>query len=140
MRNRKMVAAWVVEKGAKENVVEKKVENGKTYYVVNDYNKLRVLFGELLKEIQRVKSQGDYKAGHDLIENYGVKVDPTLHKEILDRYSHLNIAPYAGFIQPKLVPVMEGEKIIDVKIEYPKDFTTQMLELGKNYGLLPVIN
>lgn len=140
MRNRKMVAAWVVEKGAKENVVEKKFENGKTYYVVNDYNKLRVLFGELLKEIQRVKSQGDYKAGHDLIENYGVKVDPTLHKEILERYSHLNIAPYAGFIQPKLVPVMEGDKIIDVKIEYPKDFTTQMLELGKTYGLLPVIN
>ncbi|MEO6301845.1 MAG: dihydrofolate reductase [Bacteroidia bacterium] len=140
MRNRKMVAAWVVEKGAKENVVEKKVENGKTFFVINNYDKLRVLFGDLLREIQRVKSQGDYKAGHDLIENYGVKVDPTLHKEVLERYSHLNIAPYAGFIQPKLVPVMEGEKIIDVKIEYPKDFTTQMLELGKTYGLLPVLN
>jgi dipeptidyl-peptidase-3 len=140
MRNRKMVAAWAFEKGAKENVIEKKVENGKTYFVVNDYNKLRVLFGELLKEIQRVKSQGDYKAGHDLIENYGVKVDQTLHKEILERYSHLNIAPYAGFIQPKLVPVMQDGKIIDVKIEYPKDFTTQMLEFGKSYGFLPVIN
>lgn len=140
MRNRKMVAAWAFEKGAKENVIEKKVENSKTYFVVNDYNKLRVLFGELLKEIQRVKSQGDYKAGHDLIENYGVKVDQTLHKEILERYSHLNIAPYAGFIQPKLVPVMQDGKIIDVKIEYPKDFTTQMLEFGKSYGFLPLIN
>jgi len=140
MRNRKMVAAWAFEKGAKENVIEKKVENSKTYFVVNDYNKLRVLFGELLKEIQRVKSQGDYKAGHDLIENYGVKVDQTLHKEILERYSHLNIAPYAGFIQPKLVPVMQDGKIIDVKIEYPKDFTTQMLEFGKSYGFLALIN
>jgi dipeptidyl-peptidase-3 len=140
MRNRKMVAAWAFEKGSKENVIEKKVENGKTYFIVNDYNKLRVLFGELLKEIQRVKSQGDYKAGHDLIENYGVKVDQTLHKEILERYSHLNIAPYAGFIQPKLVPVMQDGKIIDVKIEYPKDFTTQMLEFGKSYGFLPLIN
>lgn len=140
MRNRKMVSAWVFEKGAKENVIEKKVENGKTFYVVNDYTKLRVLFGDLLREIQRIKSQGDYKAGHDLIENYGVKVDPTLHAEILERYSKLNIAPYAGFIQPKLVPVMEGDKIIDVKIEYPEDFKTQMLEYGKNYGLLPAYN
>ena len=140
MRNRKMVAAWAFEKGVKENVIEKKVENGKTYFVVNDYKKLRVLFGELLKEIQRVKSQGDYIAGQNLIENYGVKVDKALHKEILERYSHLNIAPYAGFIQPKLVPIMQEGKIIDVKIEYPKDFTTQMLEFGKNYGLLPVIN
>ncbi|MDO9001121.1 MAG: dihydrofolate reductase [Bacteroidota bacterium] len=140
MRNRKMVAAWAFEKGAKENVIEKKVENGKTYFVVNDYNKLRVLFGELLREIQRVKSQGDYKAGQALIENYGVKIDQDLHKEILERYSHLKIAPYAGFIQPKLIPIIEGGKIIDVKIEYPKDFTTQMLELGKKYGFLPVLN
>ncbi len=140
MRNRKMVAAWAFEKGAKENVIEKKTENGKTYFVVNDYDKLRVLFGELLKEIQRVKSQGDYKAGHDLIENYGVKIDPSLHKEILARYEKLSIAPYAGFIQPKLVPVMEGDKVMDVKIEYPEDFKTQMLEYGKTYGLLPAYN
>jgi dipeptidyl-peptidase-3 len=140
MRNRKMVAAWVFEKGAKENVIEKKVENNKTYFVINDYNKLRVLFGDLLREIQRVKSQGDYKAGHDLIENYGVKIDQNLHKEILQRYETLNIAPYAGFIQPKLVPVMEGDKIMDVKIEYPENFTKQMLEYGKSYGLLPAVN
>ncbi|MDI1354560.1 MAG: dihydrofolate reductase [bacterium] len=140
MRNRKMIAAWCYEKGQKENVIEKKVENGKTYFLVNDYTKLRTLFGELLKELQRVKSQGDYEAGMALIENYGVKIDPVLHKEVLDRYGKLNIAPYAGFIQPKLVPVMEGENVMDVKIEYPKDFTQQMLEYGKAYGLLPAYN
>jgi dipeptidyl-peptidase-3 len=140
MRNRKMVSAWVIEKGAKENVVEKIVKDGKTYYKVNNYDRLRILFGDLLREIQRIKSQGDYKAGMALIENYGVKVDPVLHKEILDRYAKLNIAPYAGFIQPKLVPVMDGNEIKDVKIEYPTDFTKQMLEYGVNYGLLPAYN
>ena len=140
MRNRKMVAAWVFEKGNKENVIEKKIENNKTYFVINDYNKLKLLFGDLLREIQRIKSQGDYQAGKDLIENYGVKVDPILHKEILARYSSLNIAPYAGFIQPKLLPVMEGDKIIDVKIEYPNNFTQQMLDYGKNYSFLPIYN
>jgi dipeptidyl-peptidase-3 len=140
MRNRKMVAAWAYEKGAKDNVIEKKSENGKTYFVVNDYNKLRDLFGELLKEIQRIKSQGDYKAGRDLIENYGVKIDPALHQEVLDRYAKLKIAPYAGFIQPKLIPVMEGEQIIDVKIEYPENFSQQMLEYGRDYGVLPTYN
>jgi dipeptidyl-peptidase III len=140
MRNRQLVAGWVYEKGKKENVIEKKVKEGKTFFVVNDYSKLRVLFGELLREIQRIKSKGDYKAGHDLVENYGVKVDPKLHKEVLDRYSKLNIAPYAGFIQPKLTPVMVDGKITDVKIEYPTDFVQQMLEYGKNYGYLPVKN
>ncbi len=140
MRNRKMVAAWVYEKGSKDKVIEKIFENGKTYFVVNDYAKLRVLFGDLLREIQRIKSQGDYKAGQALIENYGVKIDPELHKEVLSRYSNLKIAPYAGFIQPKLMPVMEGDKIIDVKITYPEDFKTQMLIYGKEYGLLPINN
>jgi dipeptidyl-peptidase-3 len=140
MRNRQLVSAWVYEKGKKDNVIEKVVKENKTYFVVNDYTKLRSLFGDLLREIQRIKSKGDYKAGRDLVENYGVKVDPTLHKEVLSRYSKLNIAPYAGFIQPRLVPIMDGEKIIDVKIEYPSDFTQQMLYYGKNYSLLPVIN
>lgn len=140
MRNRQMVAAWAYEKGKAENVIEKKVRDGKTFFVVNDYDKLRKLFGDLLREIQRIKSKGDYKAGHDLIENYGVKIDQALHKEVLDRYSKLNIAPYAGFIQPKLTPVKQDGKIIDVKIEYPADFKTQMLEYGANYGLLPAIN
>jgi dipeptidyl-peptidase III len=140
MRNRQMVALWAYEKGKAENVIEKKVENGKTYFVVNDYNKLRALFGELLKELQRIKSQGDYKAGKNLIETYGVKVDLALHKEVLDRYSKLNMAPYQGFIQPKLVPVYKDSKLIDVKVEYPKNFVDQMMEYGKNYSYLPVIN
>lgn len=140
MRNRQMIAQWAFEKGKTDNVIEKKIENGKTYFVVNDYQKLRVLFGELLKEIQRIKSQGDYKAGKALIETYGVKVDPALHKEVLDRYAKLNLAPYQGFIQPKLVPVMKDGKMIDVKIEYPKDFVGQMLEYGKLYNYLPTIN
>ncbi len=140
MRNRHLVASWVYEKGTKENVIEKKVESNKTYYVINDYAKLRVLFGQLLKEIQRIKSEGDYKAGRELVEKYGVKIDQQLHREVLERYGKLNIAPYAGFIQPKLVPVMEGDKIIDVKIEYPPDFVEQMIYYGKNYSFLPLEN
>lgn len=140
MRNRQMVAKWAYEKGKAENVIEKKVENGKTYFVINDYLKLRKLFGELLREIQRIKSQGDYNAGKDLIENYGVKVDPELHKEVLERYKKLSMAPYQGFIQPKLKPVMKDGKIIDVKVEYPMNFTQQMLEYGKKYSFLPAEN
>lgn len=140
MRNRQLVAKWAFEKGAKENVIEKKQRDGKTYFVVNDYNKLRKLFGELLREIQRIKSEGDFNAGRNLVENYGVKVDPVLHKEVLERYQKLNIAPYAGFIQPKLVPIKQGEKIIDVKIEYPEDFTKQMLEYAEKYSLLNTYN
>ncbi len=140
MRNRQMVAKWAYEKGKAENVIEKKVENGKTYFVINDYLKLRKLFGELLREIQRVKSQGDYKAGKDLIENYGVKVDPELHKEVLERYKKLSMAPYQGFIQPKLTPVMKDGKMTDVKVEYPMNFTQQMMEYGKKYSFLPVEN
>lgn len=138
MRNRQLVAKWTYEKGMKDNVIEKKVRDGKTYFVVNDYDKLRVLFGDLLKEIQRLKSEGDYQAGHDLVENYGVKLDKDIHKEVLERYSKLNIAPYAGFINPKLVPVMDASgKITNVKIQYPADFSQQMLDYAKNYSFLP---
>ncbi len=140
MRNRQLVAKWAFERGAKENVIEKKVVDGKTYFVVNDDNKLRGYFGELLREIQRIKSEGDYKAAHDLVETYGVKVDPALHKEMLERYKKLNVAPYQGFINPKLVPVMENGVMKDVRIEYPSNFTQQMLEYGKNYGFLPLNN
>ncbi len=140
MRNRQMVAAWAFEKGKKENVIEQKVENNKTYFVINDYSKLKTLFGQLLKEIQRIKSEGDYKAGKNLIENYGVKVNTKLHNEVLARYKNLGMAPYQGFIQPKLIPVMDGNKVIDVKIEYPTNFVQQMLEYGKSYGLLPAYN
>ena len=140
MRNRQMIARWVYEKGKKDSVVQFVKRNGKTYVQVNDYNKLRTLFGELLREIQRIKSEGDFNAGKNLIENYGVKVDPVLHKEILERYAKLNVKPYRGFIQPRLVPVMDGDKITDVKIEYPTSFFDQMLEYAKKYSFLPVKN
>lgn len=140
MRNRQLVSSWAIEKGAKDKVVEKVVRDGKTYFVINDYNKLRDLFGQLLREIQRIKSEGDFTAGMNLVENYGVKVDQALLKEVHARFEKLDVAPYMGFIQPKLVPVMEGDKIIDVKVEYPKDIISQMLEYGKEYSFLPVRN
>ncbi len=140
MRNRALNAYWVYEKGKKDNVVEFVKKNGKTYVQVNNYEKLRVLFGELLKEIQRIKSEGDFNAGKNLVETYGVKVNPELHKEVLERYAKLNIKPYKGFIQPRLVPVMDGDKISDVKLEYPESFYEQMMEYAKNYSLLPVKN
>ena len=140
MRNRQLNAMWAYEKGKKDNVVEFVKKDGKTYVKINDYNKLRELFGQLLREIQRIKSQGDYEAGKNLIETYGVKVDPALHKEVLARYKKLNIKPYKGFIQPKLVPVMNGDKIADVKIEYSTNFFDQMIEYGKNYSFLPLNN
>lgn len=140
MRNRQLVAAWVYEKGLKDKVIEKVKKDNKTFFVVNDYEKLKTLFGDLLREIQRVKSQGDYKAGRNLVENYGVKVNKELHQEVLERYAKLNFAPYAGFIQPKLTPIMNGNQIKDIKIEYPENFTEQMLYYAKNYSFLPLIN
>lgn len=140
MRNRQLVAKWAYEKGQADNVIERKIRDGKTYFVINDYDKLRTLFGELLKEIQRIKSEGDYEAGKALVENYGVKVDQDIHKEVLARYAKLNIAPYGGFINPKLVPVTEGDKITDIEVQYPEDFTQQMLYYGENYSLLPNLN
>lgn len=140
MRNRALVAYWVYEKGKAENVVEFVKNNNKTYVQVNDYDKLRQLFGELLREIQRIKSEGDFEAGKNLVENYGVKVNQELHNEVLARYKTLNQKPYKGFIQPKLVPVMDGDKITDVKIEYPESFYEQMMEYGKNYSFLHVKN
>jgi dipeptidyl-peptidase III len=137
MRNRQAVCKWVYEKGQDENVIEKKTREGKTYFVINDYQKLRGLFGQLLREIQRITSEGDFDAAKNFIENYGVKVDKDLHKEVLARYEKLNVAPYKGFINPKLIPVYEGEKIIDVKIEFPVDFTEQMMYYAKNYSFLP---
>ena len=140
MRNRQLNAMWAYQKGKKDNVVEFVKKNGKTYVKINNYDKLRTLFGQLLREIQRIKSEGDYNAGKSLIETYGVKVDPVLHKEVLERYKKLNIKPYKGFIQPRLVPVTNGEQIEDVKIEYPTNFFDQMMEYGKKYSLLPLEN
>lgn len=140
MRNRQLNAKWAYEMGKKDNVISFIKRNGKTYVKINDYNKLRDLFGQLLKEIQRIKSEGDFKAATDLVENYGVKVDQTLLKEVKSRFDKLNVAAYKGFIQPKLVPIMNGETIIDVKVEYPTDFLKTQLELSKKYSFLPAIN
>lgn len=138
MRNRALIANWVYERGKADKVVEFVSEGGKTFVVVNDYEKLRGLFGELLKEIQRIKSEGDYAAGRELVEQYGVKVDPKLHKEVLERYAALNIAPYSGFVNPRYMPVFDGNgTITDVKIEYATDYTEQMLTYSSDYSFLP---
>jgi len=140
MRNRQLNARWVFEKGKQDNVVKLIKVNNKTYVRINDYNKLRNLFGQLLREIQRIKSEGDYKAATALVETYGVNVDPVLHKEIISRYATLGIKPYRGFIQPVLEPVLEGDNIIDVKVTYPTSFFQQMMDYKKKYSFLPTIN
>ena len=141
MRNRQTVSKWVYEKGLSENVIEKIVENDKTYFVINDYEKLRVLFGELLREIQRIKSEGDYEAGKNLIENYGVKIDQELHKEILKRNEKFTSAPYSGFINPVLTPELDDKgEIIDIKVEQPESFAVQMIEYASRYSTLPDSN
>lgn len=141
MRCRSAIAHWVYEKGKAENVVSLINRDGKTYVKINDYKKLQALFGELLREIQRIKSEGDFEAGKMIIENYGVNVDPTLHTEILDRYSKLNLAPYTGFINPVLKPVYDAEgKMTNVTVEYVNDYLNQMMDYGKNYSFLSAIN
>lgn len=137
MRNRQLIAAWVFEKGQPENVIEKVTRDGKTYFNITDYEKLRVLFGQLLQEIQRIKSEGDYFGGKALVETYGVKVDQALHQEVLDRVKPFNIPPYNGFIQPELVPEVDANgQIIDIKVTQPNDFIQQMLDYGKKYSYL----
>ncbi len=138
MQGRKMISEWCYEKGKSDNVIEKKVKDGKTYFVINDYLKLRTLFGELLKELQRIKSEGDYAAGKNLITTYGVNIDPVLHKELKERYAALNLKPYGGFINPEIVPVEEDGKVIDYKVEYPTDFLQQMRDYGKKYNFLTI--
>ena len=141
MRNRQLIARWVFEKGAADKVVELVKKDGKTYVVVNDYEKLRELFGELLSEIQRIKSTGDYQSAHDLVENYAVKVDPALHAEVLERYKKLNLAPYKGFVNPKYEAVVDAAgKITDVKVTYDEGYAEQMLRYSKDYSNLPSIN
>lgn len=138
MRNRSMVSHWVYEKGKEEGVIEKVTRNGMTYFDIKDYGQLRELFGQLLREVQRIKSQGDYEAGQYLIETYGVQVDPEIHEEVLTRSEKLDIPPYGGFINPRLVPEQdEAGTITDVRVEYPDDFTEQMLEYAKMYSFLP---
>jgi len=137
MQNRQLVASWVIEKGKNDKVIDRVERNGKIYYNINDYNKLRVLFGELLREIQRIKSEGDYLAGKTLVENYGVKVDQKVHKQVLERVKPLDLAPYSGFVNPVFVPVKDGQgNITDIKIENKMTFVEQMLYYGKTYGVL----
>ena len=137
MRDRALIAHWVFEKGKDKKVIEQITRDGKTYFKINDYDALQKLFGELLKEVQRITSEGDYLAAKNLVETYGVKVDQTLHKEVLERYSKLNIAPYAGFINPVYALEMKGDTIADVKITYPDDFSKQMLGYSKEFSFLP---
>ena len=141
MRNRQLVAAWAMEMGKADNVIEKVQKDGKTYFKINDYDKLRVLFGEQLREIQRIKSEGDFEAGRNLVETYGVKVDQDLHKEVLERNSQFKSAPYAGFINPDLVPVTDDQgEITDIRIEQPESFAAQMLRYARDYTTLPDVN
>ena len=141
MRNRQWVSAWAFERGMKENVISKVVKDGKTYFEINDYKKLQSIFGELLREVQRIKSAGDYEACQALVEGYGVKVDQNIHKEVLARVKKLNIAPYGGFINPKMVPTTDktGE-ISSIEMTYPDDFTEQMLDYANRYSFLPDYN
>ncbi len=141
MQDRKLIADWSYERGLKENnpgatedVIEKRIRDGKTFFVINDYQKLREIFGELLAEIQRIKSEGDYQAGKELIEKYAINIDPELHKEVKDRYASLQLKAYKGFINPTIVPVEENGKIVDYNVVYGTDFLEQMMEYGEKYS------
>lgn len=136
MRGRAMVSQWVYAKGKPENVISREVKDGKTFFVVNDYRKLRQLYGQLLAEVQRITSEGDYEAARNLIETYGVQVDQGLHKEVLDRYAKLNLAPYGGFVNPVYTPVIQDGKVIDVKVSTTEGYVEQMLRYGKDYSFL----
>ncbi len=141
MRDRALICHWVYEKGKSDNVVEFFKRDGKTFVKINDYQKLRTLFGNLLREIQRIKSEGDFEAGKKLVEDYGVRINPQLHTEILDRYAKLNLAPYTGFLNPVLIPVRDSKgEITDITVKYTDDYLGQMLYYGKNYSFLTPIN
>ena len=137
MRNRKLISEWCYQKGKKDNVIEYVKRDGKTYIRINDYVKLRVLFGDLLAEVQRIKSEGDYQAGKKLVEDYAVKIDRDLHKEVLDRYKALDIAPYKGFVNPVYTAVKDAEgNITDVTISYDESYVDQMLRYSRTYSPL----
>ena len=134
MQNRQLVASWAIEKGSKENIIEKVLKQGKVYYEINDYEKLRSLFGELLREIQRIKSEGDYQAGKELVETYGVNVDLDTHTQVLERTKPLDKAPYGGFVNPVFIPLLDDNRdIIDIDIENKQSFEEQMMYYAKNY-------
>ena len=138
MRNRQLISMWVREMGQPDNVIELVKRDGKTYVQINDYAKMRDLIGQLLAEVQRIKSEGDYQAGAELVENYGVKVDPELHREVLERYAKLDIAPYKGFVNPVYTPVTDADgNIIDVTITYGEEYLPQVLRYSRDYRTLP---
>ena len=136
MQNRKLIADWCYEKGLADNVIEKKVRDGKTYFVVNDFEALRGLFAELLAEVQRIKSEGDFEAGKALVEKYAVNIDPELHKEVKGRYAALELKPYGGFVNPEIVPVEKNGEVVDYKLEYNDSYLDQMIKYGKKYATL----
>jgi len=136
MQNRKLIAQWCYEKGQQDNVIEKRVRDGKTYFVINDYDALRALFAQLLGELQRIKSEGDFAAGKALVEQYAINIDPVLHKEVLERYAGLGLKPYSGFINPDIIPVVKDGKIVRYDVIYGDDFLAQQLQYGENYGIL----
>ena len=140
MRNRKLIAEWCYEQGKADNVIEWIEQDGKTYVVVNDYTKLRELLGRMLREVQRIKSEGDFEAGKTLVEKYAVTVDPKLHAEVLTRYKALDIEPYSGFVNPRYELVEKNGKVVDVKVSYPNDYVKQMLEYSRDYSFLPNLN
>lgn len=140
MRNRKLISEWCYEQGRADNIIEWQVKEGKRYVVVNDFERLRALFGRLLCEIQRIKSEGDYEAGRELVEKYAVKIDPDLHKEVRDRYQALGIEPYGGFVNPEYELVEKDGRVVDVKISYPADYVAQMMDYGENYSFLDLEN
>ena len=140
MRNRKLIAEWCYEQGKADNVIEWVEQDGKTYVVVNDYTKLRELLGRMLREVQRIKSEGDFEAGKTLVEKYAVTVDPKLHAEVLTRYKALDIEPYSGFVNPQYELVEKNGKVVDVKVSYPNDYVKQMLEYSRDYSFLPNLN
>ncbi len=140
MRNRQLVASWCYEHGKSNKIIEKKQREGKTYFVINNYEKLRELFGQLLRKIQHIKSTGNYNEARMLVENYGVKIDRELHAEVLARFAKLNIAPYGGFVNPKLVPTYKDNKIIDIRVDYSETYTDQMVRYSEEYSYLPTYN
>lgn len=141
MRNRQLIARWVYEMGRTEQVVELKHRDGKTFVVVNDYARLRELFGKLLAEVQRIKSEGDYEAGRNLVETYGVKIDLALHQEVKARYEKLHLSPYKGFVNPVMQPVAdENGKVVDIRLDYTEGYAEQMLRYSRDYSFLPTFN
>ena len=140
MRNRQLIAHWVFEKGAAQKVIGMQKREGKSYVAINDYKALRELFAQLLAEVQRIKSEGDFEAGKELVERYGVKVDPNLHAEVLERYTKLQIAPYSGFLNPEYTLQIENGEVTDVLVEYSGDFASQQLQYSREYSFLPLEN